>query len=115
MAKKTTIGEGVTMGGVKLARKNPTGMGSLLLVKLEDYDCLFRVDTFLLCPFKVWYDENGVDLYWKGRRVGKVYSMSASGERWWSVPVPAAVRSLLKRGSAVKVKGMPEVEGDLPL
>jgi hypothetical protein len=104
----------MTMGGVKLARKNPTGMGNVLLVKLENYACLFRVDTFRLCPFKAWSDENGVDLYWKGRRVEKVYSMSASGERWWSVPVPAAVKSLLKRGSAVKVKEEPEVEGDLP-
>lgn len=114
MAKKTISGEGMTMGGVKLARKNPKGMGSLLLVKLENYAFLFRVDTFRLCPFKVWSDENGVDLYWKGHRVEKVYSMSESGERWWSVPVPAAVKSLLKRGSAVKVKGVPEIEGELP-
>ena len=103
-----------TMGGIKLARKNPTGMGNVLLVKLENYAFLFRVDTFQMCPFKAWSDENGVDLYWKGRRVEKVYSMSESGERWWLVPVPAAIKALLKRGSAVKVRAEPDIEGCLP-
>ena len=94
--------------------KEITGMSVVLLVKLANHAMLFRVSTFGGEPFKVWKDHDGVDLFWMGRRVEKVYSVSESGERWWSVPIPAAVRSLLKRGKAKSVKSIPVPEGALP-
>lgn len=95
---------------------NSSNVWSSLLVKLENCADLFSVDTVRTRPFKAWSDENGVDLYWSGRRVEKVYRMSVSGKRWWHVPVPSAVRSLLKHGYAVKTNGAPKVEDeeDLP-
>ena len=94
--------------------KKTTGMSVILLVKLEYYAMLHRVSTFEGAPFKVWKDRDGVDLFWMGRRVEKVYSECASGKRWWSVPIPNAARSLLKRGKAKRVKFMPAPEGELP-
>ena len=100
---------------MKSARNNPVGMSVVLLVKLENYDMLFRVSTFFEdAQFVVWKDNDGVDLFWMGRRVDKVYSMSKSGERWWSVPIPTAVRSLLKCGKAKLVKSIPAPEERLP-
>ena len=100
---------------MKLVRKNPVGMSVVLLVKLENYDMLFRVSTFFEgAQFVVWKDNDGVDLFWMGRRVDKVYSMSKSGERWWSVPIPAAVKSLLKCRKAKLVKSIPAPEERLP-
>ena len=91
------------------------GMSVVLLVKPEGRAVLFRVSTFEEeAPFEVWKDQDGVDLFWKGRRVEEVYSMSGSGERWWSVPITSAVRSLLKRGKAKCVESMPHPEGELP-
>lgn len=96
-------------------KKGTTGMSVVLLVKPENHAMLFRVSTFFEgAPFEVWKDSYGVDLFWMGRRVEKVYSMSESGNRWWSVPIPAAIRSLLKRRKAKRVKCMPAPEGELP-
>lgn len=96
-------------------QKGITGMSVVLLVKPEHHAMLFRVSTFFEgAPFEVWKDRDGVDLFWMGRRVEKVYSMSESGVRWWSVPIPAAVESLLKRGKAKCVMCMPAPEGELP-
>lgn len=95
-------------------QKEITGMSVVLLVKPEYYAMLFKVSTFESVPFEVWKDRDGVDLFWMGRRVEKVYSMCESGERWWSVPIPAAVKSLLKRGKAKRVKCMPAPKGELP-
>ena len=94
---------------VKLARKNPVGMGSLLLIRIADHACLCPVDTAEGHPFKVWSDKDGIDLYWKGRRVESVYS--PTDMCWRSVPVVAAARALLKRGDAVRVKSKPGIEG----
>lgn len=93
-----------------------TGMSVVLLVKPDGLDSLFRVSTFEEeeTPFEVWKNRNGVNLLWKGRRVEKVYSMTGSGERWWSVPVPDAVKSLLKRGKAKRIKPTPTPKGELP-
>ena len=90
-------------------------MGNVLLVKLMDYACLFRVCKLYERPFKAWVDKYGVDLYWKGRRVEKVYAKSATGDCWWSVPITSAIRSLTKNGFAVNVDRQPDPEGDLPL
>jgi hypothetical protein len=97
-------------------QKGIVGMSTTLLVRLEDcaVDVLFWVSTSECAPFKVWKDRDGVDLFWMGRRVEEVYSLGEEGDRWWSVPIPAAVRSLLKRGKAKRVKAMPAPEGELP-
>lgn len=97
-----------------MQKKETTGMSEVLLVKPEGLDSLFKVSTFEGAPFEVWKDRDGVDLFWMGRRVEKVYSESASSERWWSVPITSAARSLLKRGKAKRVKFMPAPKGELP-
>lgn len=96
------------------ARENPVGMSVVLLVKLEDYAMLYRVSTFEGVPFQVWKDRDGIDLFWKGRRVEKVYSMGRSPDCWWSVPMTSACRSLERRGKASVVERMPAPEGELP-
>jgi hypothetical protein len=100
---------------MKIARKNPIGMSVVLLIKLEDYDKLYRVSTFEGVPFQIWADQDGgIDLFWKGRRVETVYSMGRSPDCWWSVPMPSAYSSLRRRGKASVVKWMPAPEGELP-
>ena len=89
-------------------------MSVVLLVQPEGYAMLYRVSTFEGTPFQVWKDRDGVDLFWKGRRVWKVYSMGRSPDCWWSVPITSAIRSLLKRGKAKRVPAMPAPEGKLP-
>lgn len=89
-------------------------MSTVLLVQPEGYARLYRVSTFEGAPFEVWKDRDGVDLFWKGRRVWKVYSMGRSCDCWWSVPMTSAIRSLLKRGKARRVRHMPGPEGELP-
>jgi hypothetical protein len=89
-------------------------MSGVLLVKLEGLASLFKVPTLEGAPFGVWKDRDGVDLFWTGRRVEKVYSECASGRRWWSVPIPNAARSLLRRGKAKRVEFMLAPEGELP-
>lgn len=98
-----------------MQKKETTGMSEVLLVKPEDLASLFKVSTSGDTPsFEVWEDRDGVDLFWTGRRVEEVYSEHASGRRWWSVPIPNAARSLLKRGKAKRVKFMPAPKGELP-
>ena len=93
-----------------------SGMSELLLVKLSGYYAtLFSVPTSCGTPFEVLKDRDGVDLFWMGRRVEEVYSESESRDRWWGVPIPSAVRSLLKRGKAKRVKSMPVPEEELPI
>ena len=89
-------------------------MSEVLLVKLEGLASLFSVPTSWGTPFEVWEDRDGVDLFWRGRRVEEVYSGHESKERWWSVPVPNAARSLLRRKKAKRVAFMPAPEGRLP-
>lgn len=90
------------------------GMSVVLLVKVEGSDSLYRVSTYERMPFAVWDDENGIDLYWRGRRVEKVYSMGESCECWWSVPIESACRSLKRRGKAGTLLYRPLSEGKLP-
>lgn len=98
-----------------MQKKETTGMSEDLLVKPEGLASLFKVSTSGDMPsFEVWEDRDGVDLFWTGRRVEKVYSEHASGRRWWSVPIPNAARSLLRRKKAKRVKFMPAPGGGLP-
>lgn len=90
------------------------GMSVVLLVQLEGSTTLYRVSTYEGTPFQVWMDRDGVDLFWKGREVDKVYSMGKSCDCWWSVPVTSAIRSLLRRGKATRVPARPLREGRLP-
>lgn len=90
------------------------GMSVVLLVQLEGSATLYRVSTYEGVPFAVWDDGDGIDLFWKGRRVEKVYSMGRSAECWWSVPIVNACRSLRKRGKATRVPARPLREGRLP-
>lgn len=95
-------------------QRKTVGMSEVLLVKLEGLASLFSVPTSWGAPFEVWKDRDGVDLFWRGRRVEKVYSEHASKERWWSVPIPNAARSLLRREKAKRMEFMPAPEGELP-
>ncbi len=100
---------------VKLARRNPGGMGDELLIKLDGYVCLFAVDARSDRRLMAWVSDEGVDLYWRGRRVESVFARGSSKDCWWPAPVPAAVKSLLKRGVASKVDEEPELEPELPM
>ena len=95
-------------------QKESVNMSGTLLVKPKGYAMLFRVITHESVQFEVWKDHDGIDLFWRGRQVEKVYSVSASGERWWGVPIPCAAKALLKRGDAKCVGFMPAPEGELP-
>lgn len=99
---------------VVLARKHQVGMGDEILLKLENFARLYAVDLRFYQSFEAWVDGEGSDLYWMGRRVEHVYSPSASGKSFWSVPLTSAIRALLKRKCAIKVAHMPEVLGELP-
>lgn len=100
--------------GARLKRAHPQGMSDYLLVKLAYYADIFPVHTHYDTPFEAWKDKDGVDLYWMGRRVEHIYSMCDSGERYWSVPIPFAVKSLVKRKLAKIVKSEPTVKGKVP-
>lgn len=97
------------------------GMSVVLLVKLEEGTALYRVNTFRKASdpdtppaFKAWKDHLGVDLYWKGHRVSRVYSSGAPYEMWWrEVPTVAAIDALIKRGDALLITREPEKE-ELP-
>lgn len=99
---------------VRLKRSHPQRMSDYLLVKLAHYADIFPVNTHNDASFEAWRDEDGVDLYWMGRRVEHIYSMRDSGERYWSVPIPFAVKSLVKRKLAKIVKSEPLVKGKVP-
>lgn len=91
-------------------------MSRVLLVKLEFYSMLYRADSREGAPFLVWRDGDGVDLYWMGRRVERLYTEGRTSGCWYSAPVPAAAESLLKSGAAKSwaMKVPPSPEGELP-
>lgn len=96
-------------------------MSVVLLVKLEGSDCLYRADTQEkdaggnpVVRFKAWIDRDGVDLYWMGRRVDMLYTMSLSTKRWIDVSIPTAAERLMKAGACIEVSSEPFPEGRLP-
>ena len=98
-------------------------MSVVLLVRLSGMASLYRVDTQekdgegnLVVRFAAWRDQDGVDLYWTGRRVDKVYTMGGRSDAcvWYEVPIPEAVDSLLRRDLCVKALSEPSPEGRLP-
>lgn len=94
--------------------KNSKGMSSVLLVGLEESSSLFRVSTFAVKPFKVWKDQDGIDLFWRGRRVDRIYSIGGSADCWQEFSLYDAIMTLLESGKAECVKDMPAPEGELP-
>lgn len=95
--------------------KKSKGMSIVLLIELEGSDSLYRVSTFEGVPFKVWKDHDGIDLFWKGWRVSRVYSLGESCDCWRKLPLYETMMTLLKRGKAEEVPAMPLKEGPLPL
>lgn len=96
-------------------------MSAVLLVGLVGNAALYRVDTQEkdadgnpVVRFKAWVDFYGVDLYWMGRLVDRVYTTGASTDVWYRVSIPDAAESLLKQGACVKVSSEPSPEGRLP-
>lgn len=90
------------------------GMSAVLLVELEETSSLYRVSAFEGAPFKVWKDRDGADLFWKGRRVSRIYSLGESCDCWRKLPLYDTMMTLLKRGKAERVPAMPLKEGPLP-
>ena len=86
----------------------------MLLVGLEESDSLYYVFTFEGTPFKVWKDRDGVDLFWRGWRVSRIYSLGESCDCWRRLPLYDTMTALLKRGKAEEVPAMPLKEGPLP-
>lgn len=89
-------------------------MSTVLLVSLEESSSLFRVSTFMVKPFKVWEDQDGIDLFWRGRRVDRIYSLGESSDCWQEFSLYDAITTLLESGKAERVKYMPAPEGELP-
>lgn len=94
--------------------KKSKGMSIVLLIELEESSSLYRVSTFEGVPFKVWKDRDGIDLFWKGWRVSRVYSLGESCDCWRKLPLYETMMTLLKRGKAEEVSAMPLKEGPLP-
>lgn len=90
------------------------GMSFVLIIGLEESSSLFRVSTFMVKPFKVWEDQDGIDLFWRGRRVNRIYSLGKSADCWQELPLYDTIMTLLESGKAERVKFMPETEGELP-
>ena len=97
-------------------------MSVILLVKLGGSDCLYRANTQEkdaggnpVVRFKAWIDRDGVDLYWMGRRVDMLYTMSLFEGRWINVPIPTAAERLAKAGACIEVSSEPSPEGRLPV
>lgn len=90
------------------------GTSFVLLVGLEESSSLFRVSTFAVKPFKVWEDQDGIDLFWRGRRVDRIYSIGKSCDCWQELSLYDTIMSLLESGKAERVKYMPAPEGELP-
>lgn len=93
------------------------GMDFVLLVGLEESSSLYCVSTFAAKPFKVWEDQDGFDLFWRGRRVSRLYSLGKSLDSldyWQELPLYDTIMSLLEGGNAERVKDMPVPEGELP-
>lgn len=91
------------------------GMSCVLIVGLEEYSSLYRVSTFEGKPFKVWRGQDDLELFWRGRRVSRVFSLGESCDCWRDIPLYDAIMALLKRGKAECVKYMPAPEGELPI
>ena len=91
------------------------GMSCVLLVGLKESNSLYRVSTFDGKPFKVWRGRDDLELFWRGWRVSRVYSLGESCDCWRKVPLYDAIMTLMKRGKATCVKYMPETEGELPI
>ena len=89
-------------------------MSGVLLVELEESGSLYRVSTFEGKPFKVWKDRDGIDLFWRGWRVSRIYSLGKSCDCWRKLPLYDTMMTLLKRRKAEKVPAMPLKEGPLP-
>lgn len=90
------------------------GMDFVLLVGLEESSSLYCVSTFATKPFKVWEDQDGIDLFWRGRRVSRLYSLGKSLDYWQELSLYDTIMMLLERGKAERVKYMPAPEGELP-
>lgn len=90
------------------------GMSVVLLVELEESSSLYRVSTFEGTPFKVWKDRDGIDLFWRGWRVSRIYSLGESCDCWRKLPLYDTMMTLLKRRKAEEVPAMPLKEGPLP-
>lgn len=90
------------------------GMDFVLLVGLEESSSLYAVSTFAAKPFKVWEDQDGIDLFWRGRRVDRIYSLGKSYDYWQELSLYDTITMLLERGKAERVKYMPVPEGGLP-
>lgn len=92
----------------------PEGMRCVLLVGLEESNSLYCVSTFAVKPFKVWEDQDGIDLFWRGRRVDRIYLLGESCDCWQNLPLYDTMMTLLEHGKAERVKYMPAPEGELP-
>lgn len=90
------------------------GINFVMLVGLEESSSLYCVSTFAVSPFKVWEDQDGIDLFWKGRRVDRIYSLGKSCDYWQELSLYDTIMTLLERGKAERVKYMPAPEGELP-
>lgn len=90
------------------------GINFVLLVGIEESSSLYCVSTFAVKPFKVWEDQDGIDLFWRGRRVSRLYSLEKSCEYWRELPLYDAITTFLGSGKAERVKYMPAPEGELP-
>ena len=97
---------------VQLKRKHPVnGWSVVLLVKTVCLNDVFRVntaaeDTGLVATHRA--------LYFRGHEVERVYSMSATTERWISMPMSTAIEHLVKNNMAKHVLMPPAVIEDLP-
>lgn len=97
---------------VQLKRKHPmNGWSVVLLVKTVCRNDVFRVNTMA--------EDTGLvathrDLYFRGHEVEHVYSMSATTERWISMPMSVAIEYLVKNKIAKHVRRPPKAIEDLP-
>ena len=97
---------------IQLKRKYPMkGWSVVLLVKTVCRNDVFRVNTMA--------EDTGLaathrNLYFRGHEVEHVYSMSATTERWISMPMSAAIEHLVKNKIAKHVPRPPAVIEDLP-
>ena len=91
------------------------GINFVMLVGLEESSSLYCVSTFAVKPFKVYEDQDGIDLFWKGRRVDRIYSLGKSCEYWQELSLYDTIMTLLESGKAERVKYMPAPEGELPV
>jgi len=90
-------------------------MSVVILVQVAGCDDLFRVNTVVSGDngLRVWKDRDGIDLYWRGRRVEALYSMSlSSAYRWERMKLFDAMERLLENGRAIEVATEPTDAGE---